>query len=294
MYAKLFTSLYQGTLRGNSKGILVFTNLLAHADKNGDVDIHPRAIAEEVGLSVEIVNETLLMLESEDPESRSPECEGRRIVRLDEHRSWGWNIVNFQKYRAIRNEEDRREQSRIAQEKFRNKHKDYSNKSKPRVSQVSPYRSRGNKQIQKADTNTKAVQKPDTSNQQLSPQTSVPDEKKRSSGAARAKRLPADWFLPKSWGEWALQNRPGITQEQIRLMADTFKDYWIAKAGSSAAKLDWEATWRNWVRRDSQPWSKPGGPRDYGAEMRAAGEKAREILFGKKTEKDVTNESERL
>lgn len=161
MYAKLFTSIYQGTLRGNSSGLLVFTNLLAHSDKNGDVDIHPRAIAEEVGLSIEIVQETLLMLESEDAESRSPEHEGRRIIRLDAHRSWGWNIVNYQKYRAIRNEEDRREQNRIAQEKFRNKQKDYSNKSKPSVSDVSPYRSRGKKQRQSLVSKDTMSGKPD-------------------------------------------------------------------------------------------------------------------------------------
>jgi hypothetical protein len=55
MYAKLFTSIYQGTLRGNSHGLLVFTNLLAHADQSGHVDMHFRAIADEVGLSVDEV-----------------------------------------------------------------------------------------------------------------------------------------------------------------------------------------------------------------------------------------------
>lgn len=45
MYAKLFKSIYQGTLRGDSGGILVFTNLLANADQTGRVDMHPRAIA---------------------------------------------------------------------------------------------------------------------------------------------------------------------------------------------------------------------------------------------------------
>ena len=37
VYAKLFTSIYQGTLRGNSHGLLVGTNRLAHCDKHGDV-----------------------------------------------------------------------------------------------------------------------------------------------------------------------------------------------------------------------------------------------------------------
>jgi hypothetical protein len=123
IYAKLFTSIYQGTLRGNSHGLLVFTNLLAHCDKSGRADIHPRAIAEEVGLSIEQVRAALDELEAPDEESRSPECEGRRITRLDEHRAWGWTVVNYVKYRSIRDEEDRREQNRLAQEKWRIKHR---------------------------------------------------------------------------------------------------------------------------------------------------------------------------
>jgi len=123
VYAKLFTSIYQGTLRGKSHALLVFTNLLAHADSSGEVDIHPKAIAEEVGLCVEQVRDALDMLESPDEESRSPEMEGRRIVRLDEHRAWGWRIVNYLKYRAIRNEEDRKEQNRAAQERWRTKNR---------------------------------------------------------------------------------------------------------------------------------------------------------------------------
>ncbi len=123
MYVKLFTSIYQGTLRGNSHGLLVFTNLLAHADRFGVVDIHPRAIAEEVGITVDQVKAALLELEAPDPESRSPENEGRRIIRVDEHRAWGWQIVNYLKYRAIRDEDDRREQNREAQARWREKNK---------------------------------------------------------------------------------------------------------------------------------------------------------------------------
>lgn len=62
-------------------------------------------------------------LEAPDPESRSPEMEGRRIIPVDEHRAWGWQIVNYSKYRAIRNDDDRREQNRLAQQKWREKQK---------------------------------------------------------------------------------------------------------------------------------------------------------------------------
>lgn len=30
--------------------------------------------------------------------------------------------------------------------------------------------------------------------------------------------------------------------------ADSFRDYWVAKPGKDGVKLDWLATWRNWVR----------------------------------------------
>ena len=31
-----------------------------------------------------------------------------------------------------------------------------------------------------------------------------------------------------------------------------FCDYWNAKSGKDAAKLDWQATWRNWLRNASE------------------------------------------
>lgn len=134
MYAKIFTTIYQGTLRGKSHPLLVFTNLLAHADASGEVEMHPRAISEEVGLSQEDVCSALLLLEQADVESRSPEEDGRRIVRIDAHRAWGWRIVNYKKYRAIRNEEDRREQNRLSQARWRERNQ--SKQSKPRSAQA--------------------------------------------------------------------------------------------------------------------------------------------------------------
>jgi hypothetical protein len=168
MYAKIFASLYQGTLRGRPHEILVFTNLLAHADAAGYVDKHFRAVAEETGLTEEEVRAAILILEAPDPESRSPECAGARLLRMDEHRAWGWKIVNHGKYRAIKNEDDRREQNKLAQARWREKNKPSSSKQPSAgvsdskqpsagVSEVSPSRgrgrgrSRGSKQMQQAE-----------------------------------------------------------------------------------------------------------------------------------------------
>lgn len=136
MYVKLFSSLYQGTLRGRSDEILVFTNLLAYADQHGVVDKHFKAIADETGLSMARVQAAVQRLEAPDPESRSPEMKGCRIVRLDEHRVWGWRVVNYGKYRAIRSEDDRREQNRMAQERWRERHISKVSRRKPRSAQA--------------------------------------------------------------------------------------------------------------------------------------------------------------
>lgn len=76
------------------------------------------------------------------------------------------------------------------------------------------------------------------------------EEVKREANAspkkARGSRLSAEWFLPLDWGEWALSE--GMTHPEIRAEADKFKDYWCARAGPQGVKLDWLATWRNWIR----------------------------------------------
>lgn len=67
----------------------------------------------------------------------------------------------------------------------------------------------------------------------------------------RGTRLPEDWKLPKDWGDWALSQ--GWPESVVRLEAEKFKDWWIAKSGQNAAKMDWEATWRNWMRNSKSP-----------------------------------------
>jgi uncharacterized protein YdaU (DUF1376 family) len=66
----------------------------------------------------------------------------------------------------------------------------------------------------------------------------------------RGSRLPTDWTLPDVWKEWAEKERPDLT---IKTVADSFRDFWIAKPGAGGVKLDWGATWRNWVRSQSAP-----------------------------------------
>lgn len=72
-------------------------------------------------------------------------------------------------------------------------------------------------------------------------------EEPKGSSKKRAVRLTEDWRLPKPWGEWAIVE--GLSEVCVRREADRFRDYWISESGPKAAKLDWQATWRNWVRK---------------------------------------------
>jgi hypothetical protein len=63
----------------------------------------------------------------------------------------------------------------------------------------------------------------------------------------RATRLREEWILPKPWGVWAMEHFH-ISRDQVLGEAARFRDYWVSAPGAKAAKKDWEATWRNWIR----------------------------------------------
>lgn len=93
-----------------------------------------------------------------------------------------------------------------------------------------------------SDRNANQKPEPDTRKKEviLSPQVAP----KLKNGS----RLSEDWVLPKAWGDWALESVSGATIETVRSQAEQFRDYWVGKAGAAARKVDWEATWRNWMR----------------------------------------------
>ena len=246
MYCKLFASLYQGTLRGRSDEILVFTNLLAHTSAGGMVDIHFRAVSEETGLSLDRVKQAILALESPDEESRSPEEQGARLVRLDEHRAWGWRVVNHGKYRAIKNEDDRAEQNRLAQARFRERKKAEANgETSSEVNSVSESNTSKPKQRHKAEAEADTEEKNTPAGDSLSLDSSPPVSKPRTSGK------PSDMaeLVAYSLSEGGNQSE-----------AQDFFDKMEAKGwivGKSKIK-DWKAQFRTyhrngWLNADSRP-----------------------------------------
>jgi uncharacterized protein YdaU (DUF1376 family) len=66
--------------------------------------------------------------------------------------------------------------------------------------------------------------------------------------------------LPKSWNPSAANlaeaRAMGMPPPAIGRIADSFRDYWISRPGREGLKLDWDATWRNWCRKecDDKGW----------------------------------------
>jgi uncharacterized protein YdaU (DUF1376 family) len=65
----------------------------------------------------------------------------------------------------------------------------------------------------------------------------------------KGSRLHPEFGMPDEWGEFCEKERPDLVPRKV---FDGFRDYWIAKAGAQGVKLDWLATWRNWVRNQKQ------------------------------------------
>jgi len=70
----------------------------------------------------------------------------------------------------------------------------------------------------------------------------------------RGSRLANDLFFPKEWCDFLVEQRPELNAQKT---FDQFKDYWISQAGQKGVKLDWFATWRNWVRSTNAPKQNP-------------------------------------
>jgi hypothetical protein len=79
-------------------------------------------------------------------------------------------------------------------------------------------------------------------------ETETETETKKEKREARATRFALD-SLPDDWKAFCKQERPDLTPEKTFA---AFGDYWRGTPGAKGRKLDWTATWRNWVRNEKR------------------------------------------
>lgn len=128
MFGKIFESLFTGSMIGAGSPVFaVWSYVIANQKpdkRHGSVvELNPKLLAAVIGEKQEVIENAIKHLCSPDPDSRTREKEGRRLVKLGQ---FDYQVVNGEKYRLIRSQEERRAQNRAAQQKFRQKSKPLS------------------------------------------------------------------------------------------------------------------------------------------------------------------------
>ena len=121
MYGKIFESMYDGTLADNWEALITFQQMIVLCDSNGVIDMTPSAISRRTGIPVEHIESGIEILEKPDKNSRTPDEDGRRIRLIDDHKPWGWYIVNHNKYKVLKDSDEIKEQNRIRKRRQREK-----------------------------------------------------------------------------------------------------------------------------------------------------------------------------
>jgi hypothetical protein len=107
MYGKSFASMYVGSMRGAGLHVFgVWNYCIANCDAKGEVEINADIVAFLLGCEAEQINKALEFLMSPDPNSRTKDEEGRRLLRLGQ---FSYKLVNHRHYQAMRTAEERRE-----------------------------------------------------------------------------------------------------------------------------------------------------------------------------------------
>ena len=108
-FTKLFSSIMESTIWIEPYPTrIVWVAMLAMADRKGRVCASVPGLAKRAGVTRDECEAALVTFLSPDPDSRTKALEGRRIEPID----GGWCLVNYVKYREMRDNEERREYQR--------------------------------------------------------------------------------------------------------------------------------------------------------------------------------------
>jgi hypothetical protein len=127
MYAKIFRQIFDSSIAEKPELRFTFMDLIVLADSDGVVDMTQESIARTTNRPLELIRSTIAELEGPDPRSRTADENGARLKRLDEHRDWGWIILNFDKFRGTATDIQRREKTKLRTRKYRQNLRENSN-----------------------------------------------------------------------------------------------------------------------------------------------------------------------
>lgn len=76
--------------------------------------------------------------------------------------------------------------------------------------------------------------------------------------STRGTRIPDPFLVTAEMRAWAAVRTPNVN---INHSTEVFVNYWRAKAGRDATKVDWLATWKNWLISDEEKAGRAAGGR---------------------------------
>lgn len=234
MWRRLYGDVFEGSMAGRKDALVLFMYLISRADDNGFVRRPSvRVVSTCTGLTPDEYTAALVELQEPDPESRSKELDGRRLVSEDD----GWMIVNFEHYQGIQRQEQRRESVRQAVARHRLRKAEVSDKV------ITP----GYRPAEERRGEEKRKEE---------------NEKKKDTGTASRSR-----FVPPSFEEVQSYCRERASRVDPRAWMDHYESNgW--RVGRNPMK-SWKAAVRTWERQDTGGWGKPvtppAGPGDYTA-----------------------------
>jgi hypothetical protein len=118
-FTKLFADIIDSTIwREDLSTKVVWITMLAKADKNGIVRSSVPGLADAARVSLPQCQDALQKFLSPDEWSRTKDHDGKRIMETD----GGWILLNYQKYRKMRDEEETRIATAERVRKHREKH----------------------------------------------------------------------------------------------------------------------------------------------------------------------------
>jgi hypothetical protein len=227
-YTKLFSGLTESTVWVEPYATRVlWVSMLSWADQHGRVFGSIPGIARRAGVNMDECEAALVSFTLPDRHSRTPDHAGRRIEKID----GGWRLLNYAKYRAMRDAEARREYQRewVGEKRRQEKstHID-SRQSRPGSTQ--------------AEAEAEAEREGDKS-PPLAPEGAPPRQQRR--GRKPPTPVPEEFDLTEPLLAWAKEHTgldAGAIERETQKMLSHNRAH-----GSVMA--DWQAAWRTWMLR---------------------------------------------
>lgn len=227
MFVKLYTQVLDSTVWREPNHVLrVFLTLLLVCDREGFVRISIPGLADRAKVSIPECEEAISRLESPDPYSQSREEDGARIIRVGDNGEPLWHLVNYEKYRAIKDQDQERERRRIKKARYRARKKEgpclptVYPMSTPCLPSVSP--------IVEGEAEAEAIK------------NTPPTPSERGERESKRFRLPTKAEVEEY-----------IREKRYTFSADAFMDHYEAngwKRGRTPIS-DWRAACRTWEHR---------------------------------------------